>query len=155
MAAVEATQTAIAESTRTAEAAQATATSIAAAQATQTAAAIAQATAQAQRAVDATATAIAVATLTACPDQVIRHVENFNGAYAEFELRASANGTVTSWLDGYNTQYVFPTCRGIGWSNAVFTCQNGTWVGNPQFYSNALCTGNTNNAQRGLTLGVQ
>ena len=102
-------------------------------------------------AAQATATAIAMS----CPDQPLLHVEGNNGAFVEFYLRAGPHGTVRSWLDGYSTQYIFPTCRGIGWSGAVFTCSNGAWVGSPNYYNNALCHGATNNSQRDLRVGAQ
>ena len=151
LSAAQATATADAEA-----AAQVTATAQAeaAVQATATAAAAAaasEATAQANAAAQATATAIAMS----CADQPVLHVEGNNGAFVEFFLRAGPHGTVRSWLDGYHTQYVFPTCRGIGWSGATFTCTNGAWVGSPQYYNNALCHGATNNSQRDMRVGVQ
>jgi chemotaxis protein histidine kinase CheA len=146
-AAAQATATADAELAAT----QATATAIAQATATAIAQATAQAEAQAAAAAQATATAIAMS----CPDQPMLHVEGNNGGFVEFYLRAGPHGTVRSWLDGYNTQYIFPTCRGIGWSNAVFTCSNGAWVGSPNYYNNALCHGATNNSQRDLRVGAQ
>ncbi len=166
----QATATAEAQATATAEAAaQATADAVAAsaaAQATATAAAelaatqatataIAQATAQAEAQAAAAAQATATAIAMSCPDQPLLHVEGNNGGFVEFYLRAGPHGTVRSWLDGYNTQYIFPTCRGIGWSNAVFTCSNGAWVGSPNYYNNALCHGATNNSQRDLRVGAQ
>ena len=93
----------------------------------------------------------------ACSSYDFKHTEDFNGAFVEFNLSAAKHGTIKTWSDGYHTQYIFPTCRGIGWKNIKFTCKNGDWSldNRASFYSNALCTGSTNDAQKGMIVGVE
>jgi hypothetical protein len=79
-----------------------------------------------------------------------------NDAYAIFTLPANKNNAVVTFVDGYHTEYKFPTCRGIGWRGVRFTCNNGAWSmdSNTSFYWNALCHGSSNDDQTNLSCGV-
>jgi thiol-activated cytolysin len=80
-----------------------------------------------------------------------------NDAYAIFAVPATAHGGQKGFADGYHTEYRFPSCRGIGWRGVTFTCNAGSWSldRNASFWSDALCHGNSNDKQEGLSVGVE
>lgn len=82
-----------------------------------------------------------------CGAAAIRHRRS-NGAFVTFNLAAADHGTITSFPNGYHTEYHFPTCRGIGWQSINLRCNNGSWSydGTQSFWDNALCHGNNNDA---------
>jgi len=103
----------------------------------------------------------ATAVTRQCAPFQFYHTED-NGAYMTISLPAAPVSTIIHYLDGYHTEFVFPTCRAILWSSLTFTCvQYGdlapVWelsqFGN--FDWNATCGSNTNVNQPGMSFGVR